>query len=212
MKKSMARVAAAEKNESVYVPEKPCLRGHALRRVSDGTCTQCKQINERQRTANNRDAYNARKKQERVTKLPVLAERMRLIRATESIEKRQKRLEQARIKQREWRQKNPVCAKSIAAKKKYKEDNPAKTRADTVKRRANKMQRTPAWLTAEDYWIIEQAYELAARRTKIFGFAWHVDHVIPLQGKYVSGLHVPTNLQVIPWRDNVAKANRYLPA
>lgn len=88
----------------------------------------------------------------------------------------------------------------------------AKVRAHDAKRHAAKMKRTPAWLTQDDFWMIEQAYELATLRTKMFGFVWHVDHAIPLQGKSVSGLHVPTNLQVIPWLDNVKKANKYLPA
>jgi hypothetical protein len=81
--------------------------------------------------------------------------------------------------------------------------------ARTARRRLTKNQRTPEWLTEDDHWIIDQAYELAALRTKMFGFAWHVDHIIPLQGKIVSGLHVPTNLQVIPWLDNIKKHNRY---
>lgn len=99
-------------------------------------------------------------------------------------------------------------------KRRYKQtiSGKAKLRAHDAKRRTEKMKRTPAWLTKDDFWMIEQAYELAVLRTKLFGFAWHVDHVIPLQGKLVSGLHVPTNIQVIPWRDNVAKANKYLPA
>lgn len=81
-----------------------------------------------------------------------------------------------------------------------------------ARRRAAKMQRTPAWLTVDDFWMLEQAYELAALRTKMLGFAWHVDHIIPLQGKLVSGLHVPTNIRVIPGVENVRKANRYVPA
>lgn len=99
-------------------------------------------------------------------------------------------------------------------KRKYKKTVQGKinVRANDAKRHAAKIQRIPAWLTKDDFWMIEQAYELAVLRTQLFGFAWHVDHVIPLQGKLVSGLHVPSNLQVIPWRDNVAKANKYLPA
>jgi len=212
MKKSMARVAAAKRNDVTYEPEKPCLRGHLLRLVSNGTCPQCKQIKERQRISSNRDAYNARKKRERATKLPMLAEKMRLLRAAETIENRQKRLEKARVKQQEWRLKNPNHIGTKEAKIRYKIENPGKVLADTVKRRSKKMLRTPAWLTKDDFWMIEQAYKLAVLRTQLFGFAWHVDHIIPLQGKLVSGLHVPTNLQVIPWRDNVAKANKYLPA
>lgn len=77
-----------------------------------------------------------------------------------------------------------------------------------AKRKAAQLNRTPAWLTPDDRWMIEQAYELAAMRTKMFGFSWHVDHTLPLQGKTVSGLHVPTNLQVIPAVDNIRKGNR----
>jgi hypothetical protein len=96
-------------------------------------------------------------------------------------------------------------------KRRYKQTphGKANTRANEAKRHAAKMHRTPAWLTADDLWMIEQAYDLAALRTKLFGFSWHVDHVLPLQGKKVSGLHVPNNLQVIPWVDNVRKANGF---
>ena len=72
-----------------------------------------------------------------------------------------------------------------------------------------KFQRTPAWLTEDDFWMIEEIYELASLRSKSLGFLWHVDHIIPIRGKNVSGLHVPQNLQVIPWIDNVKKSNRF---
>lgn len=209
MKKSAARVLARERGEKLYAPENPCAKGHTLRRVLDGTCVECKREAERIRVAANRKKYNARKKQERATKLPLLAEKMRVARANESAEQKTARLEKAKINQRVWRKNNPGHAGLRAAKKLYKQNNPGKVRADTVKRRLTKIQRTPKWLTADDHWIIEQAYELAALRTKMFGFAWHVDHIVPLQGKFVSGLHTPYNLQVIPGVDNVRKANTF---
>ena len=117
--------------------------------------------------------------------------------------------EVARVRSAEWRAKNPGHANTKLAKARYKKNNPAKRMADVAKRRAAKLRRTPAWLTVEDFWLIEQAYELAALRTRMFGFQWHVDHEYPLQGRNVSGLHVPNNLRVIPWMDNVKKANRF---
>jgi hypothetical protein len=98
--------------------------------------------------------------------------------------------------------------KRTLARKKWSEANPGEDRAAKAKNHAARIKRTPTWLSEDDEWMIAQAYELAALRTKLFGFSWHVDHVIPLNGKKVSGLHVPTNLQVIPWRDNLRKGNR----
>ena len=105
-------------------------------------------------------------------------------------------------------------ASNPEVKRRYKQTLHGKvnTRVNDAKRRAAKMHRTPTWLTDDDLWMIEQAYDLAALRTKMLGVQFHVDHILPLQGQYVSGLHVPTNLQVIPWLDNVSKANKYLPA
>lgn len=81
--------------------------------------------------------------------------------------------------------------------------------ANQAKRRAAKIERTPVWLTQDDLWLMTQAYDIASVRTKLFGFVWHVDHIVPLQGDAVSGLHVPWNLQVIPGRDNIAKNNTF---
>jgi hypothetical protein len=106
-----------------------------------------------------------------------------------------------------WSAKNPEKVKLYAARTKAK--NKGAVNARTVARRLAKIKRTPAWLTEDDHWLIEQAYELAALRTKLFGFSWHVDHKLPLQGKSVSGLHTPLNLQVLPATDNIRKGNRF---
>jgi hypothetical protein len=77
------------------------------------------------------------------------------------------------------------------------------------KRKIDQQSRTPKWLSKDDFWMIQQAYEMAELRTKMFGFSWHVDHIIPLRGKKVSGLHTPTNLQVIPASVNASKNNKF---
>jgi hypothetical protein len=104
--------------------------------------------------------------------------------------------------------KNPEARK--IAREKWDRLNPGKTNAAKTKNRLERLLRVPAWLTEDDKWMIEQAYELAKLRTEMFGFQWHVDHIIPLKGKKVSGLHVPTNLQVIPWQENLRKGSRLL--
>lgn len=81
--------------------------------------------------------------------------------------------------------------------------------AATAKRRAIKLNRTPAWISEDELWLIREAHKLAALRTKMLGIKFHVDHIIPLQGKLVSGLHVPNNLQVIPAALNISKNNFY---
>lgn len=91
----------------------------------------------------------------------------------------------------------------------YSEKNRPKLVARAKQYVLSRERRTPAWLTLDDLRMMEQAYELAALRTKLFGFSWHVDHVLPLHGKFVSGLHVPHNLQVIPGFENRSKSNRY---
>ncbi len=83
--------------------------------------------------------------------------------------------------------------------------NTEKRAAYEGKRRAAIASRTPSWLTEDDFWLIQEAYDLAKRRRDMLGFDWHVDHVIPLHGRKVSGLHVPTNLQVIPGVENCRK-------
>ena len=81
--------------------------------------------------------------------------------------------------------------------------------ARTRKRQLAKLNRIPKWLTESDWLNIKCKYSVAAMLSQESGKKYHVDHIIPLQGKLVSGLHVPTNLQVIPAILNMAKNNRY---
>ncbi len=97
----------------------------------------------------------------------------------------------------------------LAVNSTYRKTNSHKNAEKEARRRTAKLQRTPNWLTEEDYWMIAQTYELASLRTKMFGIKWEVDHIVPLQGKLVSGFHVPTNLQVVPSTINRQKHNRY---
>lgn len=106
-----------------------------------------------------------------------------------------------------WRKRNPERLAGIYRDWAYQ--NRDKVNAKWMKRDAAKKNRTPPWLSNDDLWFIEQAYDIAALRTKMIGIQFHVDHIVPLQGKTVSGLHVPWNLQVIPALANRQKSNKF---
>ncbi len=65
--------------------------------------------------------------------------------------------------------------------------------------RVAKTQRTPKWANLEK---IKQFYKECPE-------GYHVDHIIPLKGKNVSGLHVEYNLQYLTVEDNLRKSNKY---
>lgn len=107
---------------------------------------------------------------------------------------------------REYRQKN--ISKIKEYKKNYRKECSHKVNALSSKRRAAQLKRTPPWLTKEDFEKIEFFYKEAKRLERIDGIRRHVDHIIPLQGKDVSGLHVPSNLQILTATQNISKGNR----
>lgn len=92
------------------------------------------------------------------------------------------------------------------AAKRFRQNNPGAKNADTQARRARLRKALPAWA---NLFFIAEIYDLAARRTRETGFRWEVDHIIPLKGKTVCGLHVENNLRVIPWIENTKKHNRF---
>lgn len=92
----------------------------------------------------------------------------------------------------------------------YRQENAYKTRYWAMKRHTAKLQRTPKWLTEVDFERIENEYKLAALLSQLTKETWHVDHIVPLQGKNVSGLHVPSNLRAIRGCENISKNNSWV--
>jgi hypothetical protein len=83
--------------------------------------------------------------------------------------------------------------------RKHRLANLQKYAAKEAKRRACKLQQTPKWA---DIKAIEQFYLNCPK-------GYHVDHIIPLQGKNVRGLHVLENLQYLPAKENISKKNKF---
>ena len=94
----------------------------------------------------------------------------------------------------------------LASVRRWQKANPEKLAAIAAKRRAAQINRTPAWADLE---TIKLYYEARQAISEATGRDYHVDHMIPLRGKTVSGLHVPSNLQIIPAEHNLRKKNRF---
>lgn len=107
-----------------------------------------------------------------------------------------------------WEKANPEKVKLWRAK--YNKEKSAYLQDKCVRYRAGKENRTPKWLTESDFLHIKCKYQLAAMYNREGIDKWHVDHIIPLNGKNVSGLHVPSNLRVIPRLENQKKSNKFL--
>jgi len=78
--------------------------------------------------------------------------------------------------------------------------------ADSAARRAGIEQACPAWANRKE---IKRIYEECTRMTQKTGIPHEVDHIVPLHGVNVSGLHVHWNLQVIRASKNRIKSNKF---
>ena len=112
-----------------------------------------------------------------------------------------------KLKYKEWISKPENANKNYIANQKTQSErwkrwrlkNKDKQNAKSNMEKAAKLQRIPPWANLED---IKQFY---LNRPE----GYHVDHIIPLRGKTVSGLHILENLQYLPAKENLAKSNKF---
>lgn len=126
--------------------------------------------------------------------------------ATKALQyKENKELFSARV--RAYREQNPEKIKAI--RKNWEKENAGRRREYVAFRRAMKKKATLSWLTKAHREKMVLYYKLAKKLSKINNMDYHVDHIVPLQGSNVCGLHVPWNLQIIPATENLSKANSF---
>ena len=94
----------------------------------------------------------------------------------------------------------------LATSRAWAKANPDKHQAGCSKARAKRAKRAVELSEASD-WMIKEVYHLSQLRTEMTGVQHEVDHIVPLCGKNVSGLHVPWNLQVLTRTENRRKYN-----
>lgn len=176
------RYLAQQLGEKHYMSEAPCKRGHIGLRITD-TGT-CIECRKLNELA--RYYANPEKTKARTkTKYQAHAEKLKEKRKEHYLNNIDLERKSAMLKSREWRKNNPAHRNALKAK--YL---------------ADKAKRTPSWA---DMSKIVQFYKKCPE-------GYHVDHIMPLRGKNVSGLHVLENLQYLPAIENLRKNNKFMPA
>ena len=181
--KPQERAAAKAAGEATYFTGRPCKHGHVEPRItSNGNCLECCKRMQRQ-NLEKRLLENPNWYKDNYAKNP----------------------ERQKQKSAEYRAKNPekVRQSYLASIAKRKPQKAALERAGQAK----KLQATPPWLTKEDWKKMDAVYIAARKTTLLAGFNCHVDHIVPLKGKDVCGLHVPWNLRIVSQSYNSKKRN-----
>jgi hypothetical protein len=162
---------------------KLCRKGLHQYPITDKRCLECKKLYYKKWAKDNRKKLN------KVQREWQKANRARYRQLTNNW--RNKNIDKARKNTREWAK-----------------NNAHKRAALKIKRKAAKMFAIAPWA---DHEKIKGVYKKAAELTKKTGIKHHVDHIYPLQSKYLCGLHVETNLQILTAEENIKKGNRSWP-
>ena len=223
---------ANEKALKYYFTGKPCKKEHiSERRVDTGACRQCMIVNAHSWRINNsirvkennekywKEYYNQNVKRirenSRIWYNNNTEHAIQLVTAWQQINPEkvkqinrawyQNNITKAKEYGKQWRLTNLEQAKENG--RRWNKNNPDKKQALNAKRNASKIQAIPKWANLKK---ISEFYTEAALMTKVTGEQHDVDHIIPLQGKTICGLHCEDNLQVILHVENCKKGNKIL--
>jgi 5-methylcytosine-specific restriction endonuclease McrA len=170
-----------------YFTGEPCVRGHIALRKTKGACLECVREdwaldNERRKEKPKTEAAKAAgKRYYEKNRQAVIARAA----ARPVEEKRRNRAE-------------------------YKDRNVDVVRADTSVRKRRHREATPKWLTPAERLQMRELYVQARKLTELTRERYVVDHIVPLRGGSVCGLHVPWNLRVITQEENLKKSNKHV--
>jgi hypothetical protein len=185
------RKEAKETGATHYYTGEPCSRGHIALRKTKGSCTECLKedwTKDNEKRADYFKAYNHSEAGQKAKKQYYERNREVVIAraATRTNEAKQ------------------------AYRNAWKDRNPLEVKASTKHRRDKHKQATPKWLSLEQKAEIRKIYIDAMTVSRVTKTPYVVDHIIPLRGQDVCGLHVPWNLQIMTREENLKKSNKHL--
>ena len=183
------RQEAKDTGAKYYFTGEPCKHGHIAPRKTKGACVECLKVEWKEAAEKRADYFREYNKSEAG--------------------------QQAKRKYYEANKENVIAraqARPDEDKRRYKKthkvNNPDMYKEMTSLRRRRFRDATPKWLTENQKMEIWLKYRLAIELSRATGERHAVDHIIPLHGESVCGLHVPWNLQVLTQKDNLTKYNR----
>jgi 5-methylcytosine-specific restriction endonuclease McrA len=170
-----------------YFTGEPCVRGHIALRKTKGACLECVREdwtldNERRKAKPKTEAAKA---------------------AGKRYYEKNRQAVIARAAARPVEEKRRLQAE-------YKDRNVDVVRADTSVRKRRHREATPKWLTPAERLQMRELYVQARKLTELTQERYVVDHIVPLRGESVCGLHVPWNLRVITQEENLKKSNKHV--
>jgi hypothetical protein len=185
------RAEAKAAGASHYFTGEPCKHGHIAPRKTKGACVECLKVEWSQAAETRAEYFKEYNRKEEVREKKhgwYLDNREQVIHAAAT---------RPAVLLREYRNA-------------WKEANKTQVRADTKARRRKHRDATPKWLSRKQKSEIRQLYQIAITMTQTTGEQYVVDHIVPLRGEAVCGLHVPWNLRVITQDENLKKSNKHV--
>ena len=183
------RTEAKAQGAKYYFTGEPCKHGHTAPRKTKGACVECLKV-EWQKGVETRAEYFRQYNKSDAGQI-----------AKERYYDKNKALVIARAQAR-------PAAEKRAYKQRYKEANLDLYNTLTSLRRRRFRDATPPWLSRKQKVEIRQLYQIAITMSRTTGEQYVVDHIVPMQGEGVCGLHVPWNLRVITQEENLKKSNK----
>jgi hypothetical protein len=208
----VSRAEAKAAGAPQYFTGKPCSKGHlAPKFTCSGSCAECLATRRREYmrewSAKNPELKKQRAADWYQSNREEIIERVRANYHKDLDKSRQRARDyaethraEARERIKKWSQKNPE--KKRQNDKTWIEANKARSHSLKAKYRAARRQACPPWVDDAHMAKIHDIYRLRRELTDKTGTVYEVDHIVPLQGKTVCGLHVWWNLRVIPKEEN----------